>query len=145
MDFLCDIDGTIAEIEHRRHWVRCKPRNWPAFEKNMHLDTLIEPVAAVIRALHSHGNRIIMCSARGEQSRKVTEEWLQNNNICYEDLYMRPLKDSRDDQLVKKEMLDRIRNDGYNPVAVIDDRPKVVRMWRKQGLFVFDVGNGIEF
>jgi hypothetical protein len=28
---------------------------------------------------------------------------------------------------------------------VFDDRPKVIEMWRKKGLFVLDVGDGIPF
>jgi hypothetical protein len=28
MDVIFDIDGTLADPEHRRHYVRVKPKNW---------------------------------------------------------------------------------------------------------------------
>jgi hypothetical protein len=49
-------------------------------------------------------------------------------------LYMRPARDSRDDGIVKSELLDRIIADGYEPWLAIDDRDRVVEMWRARGL-----------
>ena len=63
-DYIFDIDGTIADVTHRRHYVACKPKNWPAFEKKMHMDTPIEPIVELIRHLYDD-NRIILCSGRG--------------------------------------------------------------------------------
>lgn len=145
MDILCDIDGTLANCDHRRHWVKSKPRNWPAFEAQMCNDTLIEPVAITIKALFAASHNILLCSARGEQSRVITEQWLSKHDIPYSSLYMRKEGDYRDDQIVKTELLAQIRSDGWNPIFVFDDRPKVIDAWRAAGLFVFNVGDGIPF
>jgi hypothetical protein len=48
-----DIDGTLANIEHRLHHVRSKPKNWPAFDAGIPNDKVNEPVAAVFRELLS--------------------------------------------------------------------------------------------
>jgi hydroxymethylpyrimidine pyrophosphatase-like HAD family hydrolase len=32
---VCDIDGTVANIEHRRQYVATKPKNWKAFNAGM--------------------------------------------------------------------------------------------------------------
>ena len=37
MDIIVDIDGTVADLEHRRHWLDCKPKNWKEFYKNIEL------------------------------------------------------------------------------------------------------------
>lgn len=47
--------------------------------------------------------------------------------------------DTRCDTIVKREIYEEHIKDKYNVLFVIDDRVKVVDMWREQWLFVFDV------
>jgi len=85
-----DIDGTLADIEHRRAYVRTKPKNWKAFEAGIPNDTLNEFVATVLCDLYMQGHTIVLASGRGEQSRRDTVEWLDKHELnCYEKLYMR--------------------------------------------------------
>lgn len=42
-----DIDGTLANIEHRLDYVRSKPKNWKAFDAGIPNDKVNEPVAAI--------------------------------------------------------------------------------------------------
>ena len=59
---------------------------------------------------------------------------------------MRMADDTREDSIIKKELFNKWIRNIYNVLFVIDDRPRVIRMWRHElGLTVFDVGNGIEF
>jgi hypothetical protein len=167
MDIICDIDGTLADIKHRRHYVASKPKNWKAFNAAMHLDTLCADVAEVIRKLWYDygdpgtlvGRRIILASGRGEESRGVTTDWLLKHDIfpevtdpnyrfprypffTYERLYMRKAGDNRSDVIVKREILDQMRADGYDPKIAFDDRDGVVAMWREAGLRCFQVAEG---
>jgi hypothetical protein len=58
---------------------------------------------------------------------------------------MRKADDFRGDDIVKREILDEIFADwGRKPDMVFDDRPRVVRMWREEGIFVFNVYQGEE-
>ena len=59
MDIIFDIDGTIADIEHRRVYVRSKPKNWRAFIKAIPKDGLIVPTATILVALADAGHNII--------------------------------------------------------------------------------------
>ena len=139
---LFDVDGTIADCSHRRHLVRNKPKNWPAFFKAQINDTPIEPVCTILRELYKEGKyEIVIFSARPDSYKDLTKEWLAKHNIDYHHLYMREAKDSRDDSITKLEMLTKLRQDGLEPIAVFDDRPKVVRMWREQGILVFPCVN----
>jgi hypothetical protein len=52
---------------------------------------------------------------------------------------MRLAGDTRADHIVKEEMLARIRTDGFEPLAAIDDRKQIVDMWRRNGLLCFQV------
>jgi len=143
--YIFDIDGTIANIEHRRHWVRSKPKNWVAFNKAMKDDVPFEPVVRIVRNLAMCGNRIVLCSGRHDTHYKETGLWMKDVAMIHFDaLYMRKEKDNRSDDIVKSELLDRILADGYKPLAVFDDRKRVKRMWVSRGLFVFDVNQNDE-
>ena len=141
-----DIDGTLANIDHRLDYVRSKPKNWKAFDAGIPNDKVNLPVAEIFWSLKDVvGNDIIFASGRNERSRQATEDWLQDNNLWdyHSKLYMRKADDYRSDDIVKQEMLDQIIVDyGKKPDMVFDDRPRVVRMWRDNGIFVFNVYQG---
>jgi phosphoglycolate phosphatase-like HAD superfamily hydrolase len=142
-----DIDGTLANIEHRLHHVRSKPKNWAAFDAGIPNDKVNEPVAEAFHALKAIGHTIIFASGRNERTRSETELWLIRNGFwgIGRKLYMRKADDFRSDDIVKREMLDDIISDyGKKPDMVFDDRPRVVRMWRDAGIFVFNVYQGDE-
>ena len=141
-----DIDGTLANIEHRLDYVRSKPKNWPAFEAGIPNDSVNAPVAEVLRNMKECGHTIVLASGRNERSRDITMNWLVDNNLFLQDhLYMRAADDFRSDDVVKREILDQIVADyGKKPDMVFDDRPRVVKMWRDEGIFVFDCYQGEE-
>lgn len=141
-----DIDGTLANIEHRLDYVRSKPKNWKAFDAGIPNDKVNEPVAKVFDAMVMSGHTVILASGRNERSRIATQDWLRKNGFSmYQKLYMRNADDFRSDDIVKLEILDEIIADyGRKPDMVFDDRPRVVRAWRSQGIFVFNVYQGEE-
>lgn len=139
---VCDIDGTIADLTHRRVYVATKPKNWAAFERTMHLDAPIQPIIDVVRELHAAGWTVVMCSGRGSQNRDVTERWLAEHGVPYHALYMRRAKDYRRDSIVKAELLEAMRADGHEPSVVFDDRNQVVEMWREAGILCVQVAPG---
>ena len=142
-----DIDGTVANIEHRLDYVRCKPKNWKAFEAGIPNDKVVPQLYEIYHSLVADfNNDIVFASGRNETTRANTEKWLKDNNFpLYRKLYMRKENDFRSDNIVKKEILDEIIKDyGKKPDMVFDDRPGVVQMWRDNGVFVFNVYQGTE-
>jgi phosphoglycolate phosphatase-like HAD superfamily hydrolase len=141
-----DIDGTLANIEHRLDYVRSKPKNWRAFDAGIPNDKVNEPVAAIFHQMVDGGHEVILASGRNERSRQATEDWFSANSLRgWKRLYMRKADDFRSDDIVKQEILDQIIADyGRKPDMVFDDRPRVVRMWRDNGIFVFNVYQGEE-
>lgn len=142
---VCDIDGTIADIEHRRHYVTGEKKDWKGFFSEMHKDTVRENVHDMLKNYHELGYEILFVSARPETYREVTEAWLDLMvDVPYVGVLMRPANDKGADTDTKykiyKEMLAK-----YNVLLVIDDRPSVIRMWEGCGLTVIDVGNQVEF
>ena len=56
------------------------------------------------------------------------------HQINYHQLYMRPAKDVRGDNEVKKEIFQNSIKDKFDILFVVDDRLSVVKMWRSIGL-----------
>lgn len=150
---ICDIDGTIANNSHRTHWLKSKPSNWKEYNATMSEDLPIKPVIDTINAMNSNADfAIIFVSGREETYRDVTYQWIKKYApFCgYVSLYMRPEKDYRGDEIVKKELLYQAMKDWdfelEDILCVFDDRKKVIKVWRELGLFVFDCNQtGEEF
>lgn len=139
--YVCDLDGTLCDVSHRRQWVASNPKNWDAWNAGISEDKLNVPVYEAISAL-SMAFPIILVSGRGEEYRKVTEEWLEHYDVIYQELFMRAANDIRADDEVKAELADEVEKT-YKILGVFDDRQRVVRMWRSRGIFVFDVSQGM--
>jgi len=140
-----DIDGTLSDNSHRLHYLSEKPKNWTMFKSEMVNDPPIGPIRRIAHEMYFTGHDVIICTGRSEDSREVTELWLDAQAIRYEKLYMRKEGDYRSDDIIKKELLDEIVADfGKKPNIVFDDRPRVVKMWRENGVFVADVYQGEE-
>ena len=139
-----DIDGTLANNDHRRHYIERETgkKDWKSFNDNMHLDTTCTPVVTMLHAVKAAGLTIVLATGRGEEHREVTEKWLKKHFIGYDILMMRPAKDYRPDTEIKREMLDKMRADLIEPHFIVDDRNSVVAMWRDAGFTVFQVADG---
>jgi predicted secreted acid phosphatase len=140
---LFDLDGTLCNVHHRRQYVATKPRNWDAWNAGISNDNPIPQVLEVFNALKDRFP-IFFVSGRSDDYRDVTIGWFEKHGIYehdYNSLLMRKYKDHRDDAIVKSEIADVIEKD-YKIFAVFDDRKRVVDMWVKRGIFVFDVGQG---
>jgi predicted kinase len=132
-----DIDGTLANCSHRVHHVNGSKKNWPAFMDGIPRDTPHAQVILMNELIAQHSNfDIILCSGRSEDERKTTEEWLLRYGVLYNKMFMRASKDYRADHIIKRELLGQIREEGWEPFLVFDDRQCVVDMWRSEGLFV---------
>ena len=164
---LCDIDGTLANIDHRLHYVKAPKvlmtgsgptaiygddpefkKDWSGFFTHMMSDTPRTDVVDMLLEYEDAGHEIFFISARPDTYRAFTEDWIVrvafNGRRIHNGLFMRGANDSREDSMVKKDMYEKYFKN-LPILSVIDDRPRVIRMWRELGLNVTDVGNGIEF
>lgn len=130
--YIFDIDGTLAHMTGRQ---------WFEFDK-VFTDALDVAVARVLDILVNANQEIIILSGRGEDSRDVTEKWLEYHGIPYAALFMRAAGDSRQDAVVKNEIFERDVAPNFNVLGVFDDRDQVVEMWRAKGIKCFQVAPG---
>ena len=98
----------------------------------------------VIEAVKLYAGRypIVIVSGRQEECREPTVRWLATYSIPHVALFMRPNRDGRPDQDVKREIYERDIAPQWRVHLVFDDRDKVVAMWRSLGLTVFQVAEG---
>ena len=135
-----DIDGTLADLSHRRHHVEKKPKNWDAFFRGMSQDKAIHSVVRLCNILYASGCKILLCSGRSEEHRVETVQWLAENGVNYHELILRRDGDRRSDVIVKREMLAGL--DRSKILFVVEDRSGVVEMWRSEGLVCLQCAPG---
>ncbi|MFI0977372.1 RNA ligase [Streptomyces sp. NPDC021093] len=130
---MCDIDGTLALTGNRGpfDFTRCG------------LDVLNPSVRDALLAFRqAHGDKLVLLSGRGEEFREQTEEWLKRHDVPYDELWMRPAKDQRRDDIVKAELFDAHVRERYAVRVSLDDRDRVVELWRRMGLPTWQVNYG---
>lgn len=143
--YIFDIDGTIANNKHREHHIVNDhgKRDWPGWYGDLHKDTPFPHILKLINDLSGLGlNHIILVSGRGAEYRDATVDWLEAYDIPYDALYMRPIGDRRDDNIIKVELLREIQAQGYNVIMAFDDRNRVVKAWREAGIPCAQVAEG---
>jgi FMN phosphatase YigB (HAD superfamily) len=135
-----DIDGTLADISERVHHVRKTPKDWDAFFGGMAQDRAVRSMVRLCNLLHAAGLKIILCSGRHEGHRAETAQWLARQGVNYHELRLRREGDFRSDVVVKRELLRGI--DKGRVLFVVEDRSRVVEMWRAEGLVCLQCAPG---
>lgn len=130
---IVDLDGTLADITHRRKYVDGNKKDWKNFNKNIIQDEINSWCREIIRRM-IHDHHVLLVSGRTDLLKAETIEWLKKHEVPFTDLMMRRDKDNRDDTIVKREILEGNIKPYYDILFVIDDRAKVVKMWREAGL-----------
>jgi phosphoglycolate phosphatase-like HAD superfamily hydrolase len=140
--YIFDIDGTIANGDHRLHHIKKHPKDWDAYFGACHDDEPIGHIVDIAYALNSAGHKIVLVSGRSSVVRDKTTDWLARCFPFYDALYMRPEGDHKDDDKLKIELLEQMRLDGWDPVMAFDDRSRVVKAWREAGIPCAQVAEG---
>ncbi len=161
MRVVFDLDGTLANIEHRLPLIhRKKGKDWDAFFARCNQDRPIEHTLEVLSALLAAQHHVEIWSGRGEgrygEIRLKTVRWLEAQDIgvqglsspdhvsqMVQALRMRPFKDHRPDDELKREWLMEERHYHQRSIdLVLDDRDRLVKMWRAEGVPCFQVAPG---
>lgn len=136
---IVDIDGTVARMKDRG----------PFDEHLVSQDELIEGVATMVKGIAFGGVQIVFMSGRTDACRGDTERWLMEKmpwleHVPGRKLHMRRSVEDRGrpDDDVKYDLFMREVAPHYNVLYTIDDRDKVVKMWRDIGLTCAQVAEG---
>jgi hypothetical protein len=137
-------------MDDRRKYLHTKPKDYDNFYSYTTLmcDKPRDTIIAWSRACYDAAYMIIILSGRpSSRAGDATVDWLKMYHVHYDHLFMRADADRRDDEIIKQEILDKILK--WIPkrqiLFAVDDRPRVIRMWQKNNIRVYDVGEGVEF
>lgn len=153
--YIFDLDGTLALIQHRRHFVERErgKQDWKGFYAACVNDAPNAPVLRVMESLRRFAD-VWIFSGRSDEVRGETVEWLvQHTSFASSDfdsafgardvLTMRAEGDYTADDVLKRQWLDgMLKDDRRRLVATFDDRDRVVKMWRDSGVTCFQVAPG---
>ena len=145
MYYIFDLDGTLANISHRLHFIEGEKKDWDAFYDACDKD---EPIKNTLKLLDIIGsndkNNIIILSGRSDAVRKKTIGWINKYVSIFYTLYMRKTGDHRPDVEVKQEWLDEwLKHHTKEEIGgIFEDRKQVVDMWRKNGITCYQVAEG---
>lgn len=132
---LVDLDGTLAHTGGRRDIF-----NFDLCDQ----DDVDERVRYFLKINLEYGKecKVIFVTGREEKYRDKTTTFLERAGFYGCKLLMRPTGDFRNDAVIKLEIFDREIRDNYNVFMCLDDRDRVVKMYRSLGLVVWQVREG---
>ena len=145
-----DLDGTIANISHRVHYLKDyenpdgswnKKSNWSKFHNSISEDIVVEPIKFMLNHLYSNFIDIIILTGRNDSVKKNTVKWLKDNEVSYDHLIMRPKNDNRSDTVFKLEQLKKLEKN-FKIHFIVEDRNRVVKMWRDKGYICLQCKEG---
>ena len=167
---IVDVDGTLADCGHRRRQVpkncqKCKGsgkiegmRGLPC-EKCLgkgHItgtdwrffytpdlilkDPPFPVVVEWVQNLYDYYTVLIVSGRGADIAAEGTVNWLAKHQVPYHHIFMRRGGDHRDDAMVKQDILNMLPKDQI--AFTIDDRNRVVDMWRANGLTCYQVAEG---
>ena len=148
--YIFDIDGTLADASHRIHHIKKCPKDWDSFFEWMINDRPFPHILKLAHTLHDAAELegdpcLLFVSGRPERYRTMTIDWLLSVGLLTDGrmrLYMRPDGDRRDDDIIKYEILQQLKDKGYEPIMAFDDRDRIVKMWRANGVPCLQVSEG---
>lgn len=135
-----DLDGTLANIDHRVHYVRSEKPDWDAFHRACVDDAPNKWCVKLINELaRAYEVRLVIVSARSKMVEVETRDWLNNHLPAFAtgdvELFMlREEGDHTEDVELKMRWLKDVAGGPAAVLFAVDDRQKVVDAWRAAGV-----------
>jgi FMN phosphatase YigB (HAD superfamily) len=130
-----DMDGTLADVSSIRHHLIPvdKKKDFMTFHYESVNVPPHEHVVNAAQVAKMLGLKVLVVTARKHIWRHQTAWWLAMHGVESDMLMMRGNEDYRKDYLVKKDMLDTIRQ-AYDVIYAWDDNPHIIKLWKEEGI-----------
>jgi len=144
---IVDLDGTLCDTSHRMHFIKDGDKvkdepDWEGFSKACLGDRPIDAVLDLLHAMDADAYQILLLTGRSRIAEVETLNWLNSHDIPWNECSMRHFNDIRPDIVIKKEHYEKNIKPYYDVLFVLEDRDRVVDMWRELGLNCFQVAKG---
>lgn len=148
-----DLDGTLADVRHRMHYIRPNPaidpvtgkkvkRRFDLFHEACVDDGLIGPVAYFYNRFTADPlTTVVVLSGRDHATYDKTVDWFKRMNLHLPDELLLKQGDQHTPDIEQKRFqADRLEKKYGKPISMVfEDRARVVQMWKDRGTFVFNV------
>lgn len=148
-----DLDGTLADVRHRMHYIKPNPaidpvtgkkvkRRYDLFHHACVDDGVVEQVAYFYRMFVADPDvTVVVLSGRDIATHQKTAKWFSDNDLPMPDELMLKSGDQQTpDVEQKKHAANYLERKYGKPISMVfEDRQRVVKMWKERGTFVFDV------
>jgi hypothetical protein len=118
-----DIDGVVADVRHRLHFLERRPKDWPGFFAAAAVDPgLAEGINRVLAAVDHY--EIVWLTGRPNSLRAVTRRWLADQGLPGTELIMRAQRDFRPAPVLKLAELAKLKTRQIE--LFVDDDARVI-------------------
>ena len=115
-----DVDGVLADVRHRLHFVESRPKDWDAFFAAAPDDPPL-PQGVALAQESAKDCEVVYVTGRPERCRRDTLAWFARHGLPEGQLSMRRPRDFRPARVAKLDLLDRLAADRTVAVVVDDD------------------------
>ena len=138
---LIDVDGVIADGEHRQHFLSGGKKNWQGFFKAAPDDPPLLPGVTLLDLI-DEATLVVLLTARPESIHDETITWLREYDIRWDLLIMRGRRDHGPSPEMKRLAVEELRYAGFEPVWAIDDDRRNITMYEEEGIPALYVHSG---
>ena len=139
-----DLDGVISNASNRQHFLRGARRDYRGFFTAAVHDPPLE-VGLALAASVDDDHSVAILTARPSYMAGGTRSWLAANEVRHDLLILRP-EDGRGSHGpsadYKRHELSRLRAAGYEVAFAIDDDPRIIEMYRDEGVLALYIHSG---
>ena len=132
---IIDLDGVLADVRHRLHFLESKPKDWDGFFAGILDDPVLPEGRAVVERLTAD-HEVVYLTGRPESTRRQTEAWLERHELPRARLIMRRSGDRRPARIAKPALLRKYASRGRTVGVVVDDDLQVCDALEKDGWVV---------
>lgn len=139
---MIDVDGVLADGNHRQRFLDQRPRDWKSFFAAAHGDA---PIAEVIDQLAAFDPTVtvVLCTSRVHWIRDDTLAWLERHGVHWHWLIMRAKSDGGFTSVqFKRRSVGELRAAGYELLLAVDDDPRNIAMFEDEGIVTSYVHSG---
>jgi phosphoglycolate phosphatase-like HAD superfamily hydrolase len=131
-----DLDGVLADVRHRLHYLESTPKDWDGFFAALTDDPVLADGRAVVDRLGAD-HELVYLTGRPQSTRADNEAWLDRHGFPRARLIMRSARDRRPARQTKPALLRELVADGGRVAVVVDDDPQVCDALEQAGWPVF--------
>ena len=143
-----DLDGVLANIEHRKHFIKNKPKNFRLFNEECNKDLPIYENLNLFNKYLKYGYECRIWSGRSNGVRQKTIDWLSLYlNLTKEEinkiLLLRPTSVFISSDQLKLAYYNKCSQEVKDNIELaIDDDPKNIKMYKNIGIKTMFIDNG---